>query len=442
MNDFIEDVPRKNRMDSLIYVGYIILLLWSPLPFGSVEAWSRATLEVVAFLLLILFTLYITLNKSVKLNGNPLQLLLLATVGYAFIQQIPLFASNAGRSSISIAPFATYSATMVLIAQTILFILINNLLDQSRKERLFHILTFWGGAMAFFALLQNFAGNGKIYWFKEITSVNTFFGPYVNRNHFAGYMEMLVPIPITLLMFGLVRNQLSLIYSFISVLMALAIITSGSRGGVLCLLLETGFIFLSVLIFKNRWRYLRTSLISLVLIISSVILGIGIFGADSLVERLQEPMVKGETSGIKRLGIWETSWQIFRDHPVTGVGLGAFETAYPQYDKANGLYLIDYVHNDYLQLLTDLGIIGGIMGLLFFFLLFYRAFHNFYFHNQITLIDSNNISTQTLYQAQILAALVGCIGIAIHSVFDFNLQIPANALLFLTLAAIATYDKD
>ena len=120
---------------------------------------------------------------------------------------------------------------------------------------------------------------------------------------------------------------------------------------------------------------------------------------------------------------------MFLDHPITGVGLGAFPTAYPAYGRSSAKNeRLEQAHNDYLQLLTDAGLIGGLLGLWFLFELVRVARKQF----------------QTLARARgqdralVVGGFVAMLGIAVHSFLDFNLQIAANALLFLVVVALAT----
>jgi O-antigen ligase len=143
-----------------------------------------------------------------------------------------------------------------------------------------------------------------------------------------------------------------------------------------------------------------------------------------------------------RVAIWRSSLRMAREHPLLGVGMDAFEAAYTRYDGSAGMYRIEQAHNDYLQLLTDFGIAGALLGLLFIGIFFVRAFRALGDANKYLVLARNvSYGEQVTHRAQILGALTGCVGMLIHSCFDFNLHIPSNALLFLCLAAIATSEN-
>src|SRR5262249_56138449 len=91
-------------------------------------------------------------------------------------------------------------------------------------------LIFFGLALAVFGLLQNFAWNGKFFWVIELRSQPPSpFGPFVNHNHFAGFLEMLAPIPVALILRRAIRGGLAFLFSFSAALVGLAGLMSLSR---------------------------------------------------------------------------------------------------------------------------------------------------------------------------------------------------------------------
>jgi O-antigen ligase len=115
-------------------------------------------------------------------------------------------------------------------------------------------------------------------------------------------------------------------------------------------------------------------------------------------------------------------------NPFIGVGLGAYETAYPIYSKDDGAivlgksFAVDRAHNDYLQVLADCGLVGAVLAVWFIVLIFQA-------------VARGRQSRDPLCRALAIGGGAGIFGLLVHSVFDFNLQIPSNALLFLLLTA-------
>jgi len=133
----------------------------------------------------------------------------------------------------------------------------------------------------------------------------------------------------------------------------------------------------------------------------------------------------GGDSPMGREGIWRDTLAMFRAHPIFGVGLGAFETVYPIYGRGNGSLLIQFAHNDYLQILSDAGIIGGALAVWFIVKLARAVVKTFKCEDSMS-------------RAIGLGSAAGIFALLIHSLFDLNLQIPSNALLFLTLSAVVS----
>jgi len=120
------------------------------------------------------------------------------------------------------------------------------------------------------------------------------------------------------------------------------------------------------------------------------------------------------------------SLRMWRDHLVLGVGLGNFETAYPGYQSLPSDLWIDHAHNDYLEAAAETGLVGTVLILSALALFFRLAFQDLHYR-----LRSEGGWIR-------LGAAIGCCGLLVHSFFDFNLHIPANAAWFATLAGLAT----
>ncbi len=129
------------------------------------------------------------------------------------------------------------------------------------------------------------------------------------------------------------------------------------------------------------------------------------------------------TSG--RAHFWAVTLDIIKSYPFIGTGLGSFGVVYTQYDTRNGLFRLEQAHNDYLQVLSDGGIIGAALALAFVVVLFYLAL-------------KRAKSQDGFRRGVALASLSGCFAVLVHSFFDFTLHTTSNALLFLVMAALAT----
>jgi O-antigen ligase len=344
--------------------------------------------------------------------------------------------------SLTLDAQATKEALLKLLALTIYFLVaLVTLRTLERRKKALIVLTVFGFAVSLFAILQRLTYNGKMYWVRPVSIYIAPFGPYGNYNHFAGMVELLLPLPFAYLLFAKINLEQRLLWLFSVVMMAVALIFSLSRGGILALGIE-----LAALTLAAKWDRLqsvrsgdlRGQAKARPTVSNGLILG-GVLAAIVLLALWigYEPLSKrfgtvrqgvGEYSVVTRTEYWRGAWQMFLDHPVTGVGLGAFPTAYPAYGRSSVRNeRLEQAHNDYLQLLADTGLIGGLIGLWFLFELVRRARKQFRALNQIRSQD----------RALVMGGYVAVLGIAVHSFLDFNLQIAANALLFLLVVALA-----
>jgi O-antigen ligase len=135
-----------------------------------------------------------------------------------------------------------------------------------------------------------------------------------------------------------------------------------------------------------------------------------------------------EVSVGKRASMRGDTWRIFLDHPWTGTGLGTLQAVYPRYETLYDGKIVNHTHNDYLEALAETGLLGGLCSAWFLGILFLESLRR--------LRESSHSFAAALH----LSGLVGCTGFLVHSLVDFNLHIPANALLFFLMANLATSD--
>jgi O-antigen ligase len=274
-----------------------------------------------------------------------------------------------------------------------------------------------------------------VYWFRELTQ-STAFGPFINRHHFAGYMELALALPLGLLFSGAIESYKKPLYAFAAMMMGVSLIMTNSRGGMISLGAE--ILFLVVIAgpslrsneAKEKGGRVRSLLIRAALAVGLVIVlffgALAVGGADAFNRLLGTVNSADPTTG--RAHFWSVTLDVIKAYPIAGSGLGSFGVIYPRYDSRNGYWRLEQAHNDYLQTLSDGGIVGGVLGLSFLVILFRRGFQR--------------RNTEDKFRRGVATgALAGCFAVLVHSAFDFTLHTTANALLFLILAALATLDR-
>ena len=414
------DLRRRShsaRLASILLYGTFGLLMFGPLAFGTVEPWSIFLLETAATCLMLLWLAKQWLDGEIKLKQNPL---FLPMGAFAVLILVQLLFRTTAYSHDTVSGALLYCAYGMLC-----FLSAQTLLRTAQARKLALILCIYGALLATFALLQGISPNGKLYWLRMPRMGGWIYGPYVNHNHYAGLMEMLLPIPLVLCLTRLTHSKERAAAAAAAAIMAGTIFLSGSRGGMLALLGE--LIVLAVVLVKQR-RDLRTAL-SLGAFLLIVVGLLTWLGGDELLRRMATvPSTHTDLSNVMRLQINRDGLRMFQHKPVLGWGLESFPVVYPQFRSFYTNFFVNQAHNDYLQLLVEMGLLGfGTM--LWFLIVLYR-----------TALKKIGNWTSEVTGALTLACLLGFTGILIHSVVDFNLQIPANAALFYVLCTLAAAD--
>jgi O-antigen ligase len=319
----------------------------------------------------------------------------------------------------------TYSHLLLFAAYGMLvFVVTQTLRRSSQFELMAKLFTAYGVVVASFAILQGMAPNGKLYWVFSLQQGGAIYGPYVNHNHYAGLMEMLMPFPLVLATTHFTDGNRKIVVAGIAALMAGSIFLSGSRGGMAAFVAQ--IVVLSVLLVRKRDGSWKQPLM-LGGFLALVIVFLVWMGGNELTQRLASihSEAREELSGGVRLSIDRDCLHMLLKKPFLGWGLGTFPIVYPEFRSFYTTFFVNQAHNDYLQLLVETGVAGFAIAVWFLVLVFRHA--------------STKLKnwTETASGALTVAALLGCVGILVHSFLDFNLQIPANAALFYVLCAIA-----
>ena len=410
------------QSDPILLYGTFGLLMFGPLAFGAVEPWSTFILEAGATVLTLFWLRKQSLDGELNIQWNPL-FFPMAGFGLLILLQIALGATAYRHDTVSGALlYCAYAMLCFLAGQT--------LLRSSQARKIAVILALYGFAVATFALLQGIAPNGKLYWVRHLSMGGAIYGPYVNHNHYAGLMELLVPIPLVLSLTRLASEKERLAAGIAAAIMVATVFLSGSRGGMIAIFVE--LVIAAVLLLRQRVALLRekkrmrmvVNMAAFAVVLVSLLTWLG---GNDLVSRVSSISTETHTelSGGMRSSIDRDAFRMFRSKPVLGWGLRSFPVVYPQFRSFYTNFFVNETHNDYLQLLCEMGLLGfGIM--VWFLIALYRA----------ALCKIGNWSSD-VSGAVTLACTLGITGILVHSLLDFNLQIPANAALFYVLSTIA-----
>jgi len=406
---------RSAKIEIILLYGTFGLLMFGPVAFGAVEPWSIFILEAGAALLTGLWLGKQFLDGELTISWNPL-FLPMAGFGFLIFAQIVFGASAYLHDTISGAMlYCAYAMLCFLAAQS--------LLRSSQARKIAVLLALYGFAIAALALVQGIAPNGKLYWVRQPTMGGAIYGPYVNHNHYAGLMEMLVPIPLVLSLTRLVGDKERMAAGVAAAIMVGTVFLTGSRGGMLAIFVELAA-FAAVLLRQRKTFRIAVSVIAFGVVLVSLLTWLGGKELTSRVSSISTE-ARTELSGGMRVSIDRDAVHMFRSKPILGWGLGTFPVIYPQYRSFYTNFFVNEAHNDYLQLLSEMGLLG--FGTMVWFLIVLYGTASRQIGNWMSDVSS----------AVTLACTLGVTGILVHSLLDFNLQIPANAALFYVLCTLA-----
>jgi O-antigen ligase len=390
-----------------------LFLAFAVLAHGAVEVWSESVLEIGAALLFLFWAVLIFLDPEIEIAWNRLSWPLLGFIAIG-LGQWGLHGT--------VYPYLTERELLRVVAYFLIFFLSAQAFrDRASLRTLVWFLLLFGFVVGLFAIVQYFTSNGKIYWFRQLTAGGNLFGPYVNRNHFAGFMELIVPLGLSMLALRGVRREQTPLLGLLTAVAVGSLLLSASRGGIASFVCELGL--LAAVLWSRRSRKVRVGAAALALLVAGVL--VTWLGVGELAARFTQ-LRPGEIPASRRVGMLKDSWHIFLDHPWKGTGLGTLVAVYPQYESMYDGKVVEHSHNDYVEVLAETGILGGLCGLGFLVILLRGTFSRV------------EVRQSSFSLALHMGAFVACVGMLVHSFVDFNLHIPSNAVLFLLQAYLAT----
>jgi O-antigen ligase len=474
-------------IDKIIFWGICLVLVLLPLPFGAVDEWAVFAFEAATF---VLFVLYVVGAGRAKKNeeqpgvpGRPpfplwLKTLSVLALGVVVLQLVPLPPSilavisprasgiwggvspgaelgTAARrwATLSLVPNSTLYELVRYVFYFLFALLVYKHVHTRKRVQVFVFLLFAAACFqSFYGLAEFFGGTRRIFGFQRVAYLNSPTGTFINRNHFTGFLGMVFPVSLGFLLakasffvmkrggsfkerilwfnqerlqkavaFGVVPIMIGvgmffsltgIFIFFVSIFLMVAALygtggrrPEGAEGPRVTRGARTG---------KRYAKVIRTVL--LVVVFAAILIGIRpVIGRFSF----------GELDREVRPVSFKNTVEMIRDFPMAGTGLGTYLYAYPMYEKKYSGELLEHAHNDYLELLAEGGIVGG--GLMVVVA----------FGALIWLFARWARRRDHLVRGVGLGCLVGIVSILIHSLTDFNLHITVNAVLFVTLYALA-----
>jgi len=406
----------------IIEIGLMALIIFTPLAFGTVQVWSITTVYLITLAIVAIWLVKMIAPGRFKLVKTALDLPILLFLAIAAITTLT-----------SIYPYASRLELYKIINYVVLYYLVvNNIKGKAQIKRIATLVVIVGTSLAIYGLYNYFNGIEKIYTLDKKYYLGMLTSTYVNHNHIGGYFELAIPLGIGSIIANR-RSPLSLLLLIAAtVTMIIALVFTYSRGawlGFLGSMIVLGTIIaLKLKISKNWSRFKKwgTLVAGVLIVIIAVIL------MPSQVKQRAATLFEFEGTQFKdmslqgRLIVNQNTLEMIKDYPILGSGPGTFTILYPKYRDPRLIMFMNATHNDYLQYAEEMGLFG-IGSFVLLLVLFFKK-------NLNVLKDLKDKYLQGL----IIGFLVSISAIAIHGLGDFNLQIPANAILFWIILALSS----
>jgi O-antigen ligase len=402
-----------------VWLGVTFILVWSPLARGAVpkRLWSITPVLMIITALGFLWLL-LRNNRSAAENENAYPIskdLSMTGTDCAIFAFLSLAAFSI---VFSVYKYAGFLSFVVLLNYVILYYVLSANYSEAFRNYLISAVVCIASALSVYGLLQHFGVFSHAWWLPKGLLASTF----VNHNHFAGYLELAIPLSIgALLSIRHHRSRFKPALVLAIAIMTTAFIFAQSRGAWISLAISL-FVMSVVLIKRN---ILRKKTVIMMSFIALVIL-LGIYLAGGVVSERMESIpgiFSGEASTETRVSIWKGTLKMIADDPITGTGIGTFVWGFPYYGPVELARMRPhYAHNDYLHMVAEMGLFAPVLVLLILASIIGTGFRGCRGGNDTDMI--------------MLGCATGILSLSIHGLVDFNFHIPANMILLILCAAI------
>ncbi len=439
-----ETTARDSRVRSFIGIILCAIPMVSAVAYGAVDSLALGVLFIAMTVIALLWLADSWRTGEFYFSANALQIPLLGLIAIAFLQLLPIGGSDEAAAtllnvpavrSLSLDPYATRFFLIHLVVYFLFFAAaLAHIRGAAQVKRAAVAIVAFGTLLAFFGILQRLSMPESIYGLRPTPQAIPF-GPFVNQHHFAALMQMTSGISLGVLFGSGVGRERKLMVGLAAGIMGMAIVFTGSRGGLIGYLCVVAFAAIASFVrvgrkhrdgsdtennSKRNLLVIAAATGLVVLVLGSVLM---LGGRESLFRGIGLQYGQTDvTSG--RLHFWSVAWNIFLEHPLIGAGFDAFGVAFTRFDTWNGFFRVERAHNDYLQILADAGILGFAC---------VAAFIAIFFRKGISAIGNRK---DKVLRSITTGAFAGCLGILVHSFFDFPLRTPANAFFFLLLVVL------
>ncbi len=397
------------------------ILVFAPLALGAVDAWAFLVVQGMTIAVLLVWALRLWINPKPKLLWPPLCWAVLAFAIYAVARYF----------TADIEYVARQEMIQVVMYAFLFFAIVNNLYRQEFSQVICFTLVFLAMGISGYAVYQFVAHSAHV-WNYTALYPGRASGTYISPNDLAGFLEMLLPLALAYILAGRINPMMKILLGYSALVIAAGLSVTFSRGGwAAC---AVGLLALLGILLSSRPHQLPAFLLLVILIGGGTIFVTKYLTKTvTYVQRAQEEANGGGIQYNIRGDLWTAAAQMWRDNFWWGAGPAHYNYRFPAYRSQSVQAQPDRAHNDYLNLLADWGTAGGIItlaGMGVFAAGLWQTRKN------VRRVEKEFKSGNSNRFAFYVGAAAALLALAAHSVVDFNLHIPANALVGITLLAL------
>ncbi len=401
----------------------IACLVYGPLAFGGVRANDSAYfayLQGAIALAIGLWGARLWLSPSYRLQWPPVCWFVLGFMVWSGVRYLQA----------EVEYVARLECLQIFVYGWLFFLVLNNLHRQESTLTLLSAALVVGTAISLYAGYQFLTESDQVWGVARPQAYHgRGSGTFICPNHLAGYLEMLLPVALAIVILSRRRAVARIFTAYAALTIFAGIGVSVSRGGYLATGVSLLFL-LGVLLWNRAFR--RYALVGLVVLVA--LTAVFLQKVRHPRDRFRLMFVEGQQESVSvRNDLWHATARMWLDHPWVGVGPAHFDLRFPAYRPETVQTRPIWSHNDYLNALADWGLVGGVLIGGALVSLAWGGWRTWRFVRR----DSNSLTAKPSDRAAfVLGAGTGLLALAVHSFVDFNLQIPANAMLAVALMAI------
>jgi len=411
----------REKLDGWCERGIIALVLailvFGPLATGAVRTLEFLIVQGLTVAAMTLWMLRLWIKPRPQLLMPPFGWGVLAFLVYAVVRYFMA----------DIEYVARLELIRVVVYAALFFIVMNNLHRQETVSLIGFTMLFLAMGIALYGGYQFFSGDNRVWHFQNSYTQRAT-GTYINPNHFAGFLEMLLPLGIAYTIVGRMKPALRILLGYSSVVIVAGIGISLSRGGWIATGLSLILFFL-ILLFHRGFR--------LPAAVALLVIGLGVAcfapRSSAIQQRAEITAKELRSTEYTRYRLWLPALELWKESPWLGIGPGHFDTRFTSVRPQEIQAKPDRTHNDYLNTLVDWGIVGLVLVLGALAVIAFGVVKAWRHVGGLAPDLGNRRSNRFAF---VLGASFGLVALLFHSATDFNMHIPANAILAVTLLAL------